>query len=142
MKLQLGSHLGFPANLRKKFGKTQKKFCIVTNVFFKGFRNKICYNQIKFTIKKVDFLFKLPLKNPTVVKKYFQAPFLPLMATIRGPTATKIPRPIGIFSGPFRVILQNCILKHNFYPKIDSGNSGRVSPEAAVLVRQNVTLPA
>ena len=34
---------GFPANLRKKFSKIQKKFCKVTLEYFKGVRKKIFY---------------------------------------------------------------------------------------------------
>ena len=63
------SPIGFPADLRKKFCKTQKKFCIQ---FCKGFRKEIFFNKTKFRTQKIDFLSKLPLKK-------LKIPLLPLL---------------------------------------------------------------
>ena len=54
------SPIGFPADLRKKLCKTQKKFC---TEFCKGFWKEIFYNNTKFTTQKIDFLSNLPLKK-------------------------------------------------------------------------------
>ena len=60
---------------------------------FKWFRKEICYNQTKLKTPKIGLSSKLPLKTLTKVRKYFRAPFLPLLVKIGGLTATTFPRP-------------------------------------------------
>ena len=74
---------------------------------FEWFGKELFFNQTKSKTPKIYLLTKLPLQKLKIVRQYFPAPFLPLLAKIGGRTATNFPRPKDIFSGPFWVILQN-----------------------------------
>ena len=80
------SHLGFPANLSKKFSKTQKKFYKVIIVIFMGFKTEIFYFKTNLETHKIYVISKLPLKKLRKVRKCFLALFLPLFAQIWGRT--------------------------------------------------------
>ena len=67
--------------------------------------NILLSDQIQNT-KHITFV-KTDTENLKIVRKWFPAPFLPLLVKIRGCTATNFPLPKDIFRGPFWVILQN-----------------------------------
>ena len=74
------SHLGFLANLGKKTGKIKTKICIVIVAFFCEFGKEI------FSVQTAP-------KKVIKVRKFFLAPFLPLLTKIGGLTAKKFPQP-------------------------------------------------
>ena len=80
------SHLGFPANLSKKFSKTQKKFYKVIIVIFMGFKTEIIYFMTNLVTHKFYFISKLPLKKLRKVRKCFPALFKTLFDQIWGRT--------------------------------------------------------
>ena len=68
----------------------QRNFCVFMLVFFNGFGKEIFYNKTKVHNTKNCLSAPTDPDKLIVDRKCFPTPFLPLLAKIRGRTATKI----------------------------------------------------